>query len=401
MPPEDNQQPDPQQPGQQFNPLPKTSDVENEVAEISDSSPAPTGGGIAEPSSEDQAPADQPATVEFPKEADSTIESLGPEEPVEAEETAPAEPVIEEPSVVEPTPTVEEPSIEESPKIDDSSETLSSTEPIESTETPTTPEVTADLATEAPVPATEVTTTTPAIDPTAGAYVGASGASAKKSGKKKSTKIIILALVVVAVVAGVLFFLLVLKSLQIPKYSNLSQVNIAGQPDSSTGMTFSIPEQFVEANKTDNSATYYDYIGEDSYKGKIYAETAGSVEVLTTQELKESEISAFLDQVESTAKDPESLSGIVSDDTFTNVKLSSIDKDAGAGTARLEITGDMKVDDKTSPGKIVIVLTVSKTGVLYTFGISASDEIWQKNSEVFEEMLNSVKVDQQTGSTAS
>lgn len=411
MPPEDNQQFTPQNDP----PEDSNTDVPDSMPDSSES----TVGSIAEPStapseSTESNDAEEPVeqTVHFPE--DNALNSnLGPEVP-EMESVGPednVEPVTPpEPAMnIEPTiaPAVEVPETPMEPESAPSPapadiEALSATEPITEETISTTPSP-VEAPSEQPVSvAVPPATSEPAVDPTAVAYAQATATlNSSPKGKSKVVKIVLLVLLGIVLIFGALFAFMVIGALQTPTYSNLKENSLVGYSGNNTGMTFSVPEQFKEANKTDLSATYVDYINDDEEsKDQVNAEIAASVQSLLSGELTQDQVTEIISELETASNDAEELTGLIGDEKFDNVKLSSFTKDEAAGKVRIEITGDSKsAEDETIPGKIVLVLIVSKSGYVYTFGIGADNTVWDKNSDIFEEILNSVKGDQDVPET--
>jgi hypothetical protein len=406
MPPEDNQQDNQQpqmpddtavdqaQPGQQFTPQTQQPDsvqtpVEPVQQEASQVSADPTPEQVAQ------------SQLEHPGiEVNSgpiTPETALPEEPRTPEsryEQPTVEPEAQTSSETQPPVEVTEP-------VSDQVETEAAPAEVDQPQTEVAPESPAADVPVAPISneqtavESQATQTAPVTEPQTQAEPAVVAGLPSDKKPKKTILIAVVAILVAIIVAAGGYTVFTKFFGSAPSYSNLSEVTVKGYESTDSGMKFKVPEQFTTDDDGEQSVTYSDYIDDNAKEeGKIYAEVAASVESMFADELSDEDIGQIFDQVESLANDPEQLTATLNSETFKDVKLASYNFNDDQNTARVEITGNTQDGEETVPGKIVLTLKVSESGYLYSFGISAPDYVWNKNTDIFEEMIASVQVDQ-------
>jgi len=367
MPPQDDQQPQAPAPGQQFAPQNTPPPQGTAQDSVIDPAPQPQPQPVQEPVQEQAAQVIQPLSEPIPEgvPVQNSVAELMTDHPDD-------EQITPEPTPV-PAPVMT-PVVPEQMPVEPQPEPLPSATNIAPQPQP------------APMPQQILQ---PAPQPAAGAP--------KPAGKGKKIVIILGAVLFFgALIAGGAFYALNNLVGSAPTYNATIQESLPGFSTGNSGMRFDVPEGFEVESTTDTSAAYFDFVDGAESQTAEFAHAGIRVEIsfITTGETSDQVASEFFANFEDLVNDPEQIEQAISSEEFKNPELVSFSKDEENRTARVEFSGQTTFDGQDTESRSVVLVKLGYFGYLYMYEVFAQNEVWDKNSQFFEDLLNSVEIDQ-------
>lgn len=224
----------------------------------------------------------------------------------------------------------------------------------------------------------------------------AGGTMNRPDNNKKIVKILAIAvggLVVVGFVFG--FVMALIGGLSVPDYSTLEEASLEGYSEDS-GMTYKVPADFTEATKTDLSAEYYAYKDpEVEDRDNVYAEQSVGVQSLFSGGLSKAERNEFLAELSEQASGEDGIiSGFSDVQEITDVEVVAEESNTDDSSYEIELAFNYdRGDDGLVPGRLKARFIIGD-GYLYLIGIAGLEEVWDANADTFNEIIDSVEVDQ-------